>query len=300
MHIPDGFLSNRIWIAFDALSGAGILYAARRVHIEASARLIPMMGVLSAFVFAAQLLNFPVLGGTSGHLVGGALLAILLGPLAGFLTMATVVTAQALFLQDGGLAALGANIFNLGAVTTFGGYAVFTMLAGRGEAPRRLALASFLAGWASLMLSATCCVLELALSGAVPVKMGLVVMAGYHAIIGLAEGGLTAGIMVFISRNRPDLIRAKSGQALRLVDWAAALVFIALPVAILGLAGSSSLPDPLQRLLASPAEISQPEGEPLLSPTRFRDYFRGAAIIGCGIVVAYLVARWSQGRNPRS
>ena len=300
MHIPDGFLSNRIWIAFNALSGAGILYAARRVHIEASARLIPMMGVLSAFVFVAQLLNFPVLGGTSGHLVGGALLAILLGPLAGFLTMATVVTAQSLFLQDGGLAALGANIFNLGAVTTFGGYAVFTLLAGRGEPIRRLALASFLAGWASLMMSATCCVLELALSGAVPVKIGLVVMTGYHAIIGLAEGGLTAGIMVFISRNRPDLIRANSGQTLRLVDWVVALAFIAVPVVILGLAGSSSLPDPLQKLLASPAEVSQPECESFLSPNRFRDYFRGAALIGSGIAVAYVVARWSQGRNRRS
>src|SRR2546426_12133446 len=127
MHIPDGILSNRIWLSLDAVSGATILYAARRLHIQASARLIPLMGVLSAFVFAAQLLNFPVLGGTSGHLVGSALLAVLLGPLAAFLTMVTVLIAQALFLQDGGLAALGANIFNIAAVPVLSGDGIFRL-----------------------------------------------------------------------------------------------------------------------------------------------------------------------------
>lgn len=116
MHVPDGFLTNRVALLLDALSGITVFFATRRVTVEASGRLIPMMGVMAAFVLAAQMLNFPVLGGTSGHLVGGALLAILLGPMAGFLTMTTVIIAQALFMQDGGIIALGANIFNIGAV----------------------------------------------------------------------------------------------------------------------------------------------------------------------------------------
>jgi cobalamin biosynthesis protein CbiM len=119
MHVPDGFLANRIAVSLDALSGASILYAARRVERELSGRMISIMGVLSAFIFASQMLNFPIFGGTSGHLVGGALLGILLGPMAGLLTMATVIIAQALFLQDGGLVALGANVFNMGAISVF-------------------------------------------------------------------------------------------------------------------------------------------------------------------------------------
>src|SRR5262245_146408 len=173
MHIPDGFLSNKIWLALDALSGASILYAARRVRLESSARMVPMMGVLSAFVFAAQLLNFPVLGGTSGHLVGGALLAIVLGPLPGFLTMATVIIAQALLLQDGGIAALGANVFNIGAVTVLTGYVLFRLVAGAQGRGRRLALGGFAAGWTSLVVSAACCALELALSHAIRLGVAL-------------------------------------------------------------------------------------------------------------------------------
>jgi len=127
MHIPDGFLSGRIWLSLDALSSVTVLYAARRLRVQASGHTVPLMGVLSAFVFAAQLLNFPVLGGTSGHLVGSALLAVLLGPLAAFLTMVTVLIAQALFLQDGGLAALGANIFNIAAVPVLSGCGIFRL-----------------------------------------------------------------------------------------------------------------------------------------------------------------------------
>ena len=120
--------------------------------------MVPVMGVLGAFVFAAQMLNFPVLGGTSGHLIGGALLAILLGPMTGFLTMTTVVIAQALFLQDGGLVALGANIFNISAVTCFSGYALFKLFGGRTTGGKRMLFAGFTAGWGSLMASSACSV----------------------------------------------------------------------------------------------------------------------------------------------
>jgi cobalt/nickel transport system permease protein len=224
MHIPDGFLSNRIAVAFDAISGAGLFLGAHRMKIEASARIVPMMGVLAAFVFAAQMLNFPVLGGTSGHLVGGALLAILLGPITGVLTMATVIIAQALFLQDGGLIALGANIFNIGAITSFGGYAVFRLLWRGASGGRRLGFAAFAAGWISMMLSAAACAIEMALSGAIPLRIGLTGMLGYHAVIGVAEGGLTAGVLAFLGRVRPDLIQEPRKSKLSIREWAAALV----------------------------------------------------------------------------
>ena len=147
MHIPDGFLTNRIAISLNVISGGKLLYAARRAKMDLSGRMVPIMGVLAAFVFAAQMLNFPILGGTSGHLIGGSLLAILLGPMAGSLTMATVIIAQALFLQDGGLVALGANIFNIGTITCFSGYAIFRLLGGGIGGGKRLFLAGFLAGW---------------------------------------------------------------------------------------------------------------------------------------------------------
>ena len=258
MHVPDGFLSTRIWVAFDAVSGASILYAARRLRPEASARSVPMMGVLSAFVFAAQLLNFPVLGGTSGHLVGGALLAVLLGPLAGFLTMATVIVAQALVLQDGGLAALGANVFNIGAVPVFSGYALFHVVAGRQRRAERLIAGGLVAGWGSLVVSSACCAVELALSGAVPLALALPAMTGYHAVIGLVEGGLTAGVLAFLARVRPDLLARESPGRLALADWVAALALVALPCAILALAGTSRLPDPLEKLLQSSAGQGRP------------------------------------------
>jgi cobalt/nickel transport system permease protein len=251
MHVPDGFLSGRVWAAFDAVSGATILYAARRLKIDASARVIPLMGVLSAFVFAAQMLNFPLVGGTSGHLIGGALLSIVLGPLAAFVTMATVVIAQALFLQDGGLAALGANIFNIAAVPVLTGYGIFRLVSRLTRG--RLAPGAFLAGWGSLVASAACCALELALSGAVALGIALPVMVGYHALIGLVEGALTAGALALIGRVRPNLLEGSGGAELRAVDWLAALALVALPCVILMLAGSSTLPDPLEKLLQSSA-----------------------------------------------
>lgn len=291
MHIPDGFLTNRVALSLDVLSGATILYAARRTRMEASTRVIPIMGVLGAFVFTAQMLNFPVLGGTSGHLVGGALLAILLGPTAAFLTMATVIIAQALFLQDGGVIALGANIFNICAVTSFGGYAIFRLLGGANGSRRRMALASFCAGWGSLMFSAVCCALQLGLSGAIPWRIGLPAMTVYHAVIGIVEGGLTAGVLSFLLRVRPDLVRTPMSSRLGWADWAGGLILVAVPALILVLAGSSALPDPLESLLkASPMAEAPVDFKSLLAPERFRDYLWHIVIFALLVVGAIAVA----------
>jgi cobalt/nickel transport system permease protein len=253
MHIPDGFLTNRLAVTLDVLSGANILYASQRLKLEISVRAVPIMGVLSAFIFAAQMLNFPIFGGTSGHLLGGALLGILLGPVAGLLTMTTVIVAQALFLQDGGLLALGANVFNMGAVTVFTGYLCHRLLGAPESRGKLLTVAGFAAGWTSVVLSASACALELGLSGTVPLKVGLPTMAGYYAVIGLVEGILTAGVLSYLARVRPDLLRKDFSPRFTVADGIGGAVFVAVPIAILIIAGSSKLPDPLQALLSGPA-----------------------------------------------
>lgn len=301
MHIPDGFLSNRLAISLDVVSAATVFYAARRAKVDTSGKMIPTMGVLAAFVFAAQLLNFPVLGGTSGHLVGGALLAVVLGPMGALLTMATVILGQALFMQDGGLIALGANIFNIGAVTVFSGYIVFKLLGGIQATGRRLAIAGFLAGWFSLVLSSACAAFELALSGTIALRVGLPAMTGYHAIIGVAEGGLTAGILSFLARVRPDLVSARARYRFGLADWIGALVLVGVPFSIFALAGSSKLPDPVQSLLASAlgsGSAAAPDPH-LLSSTLYADYLWRVLFLLGFIAIAYIVARFASGKGKR-
>ena len=301
MHIPDGFLTNRIAVSLDVISGAGILYAARRLKVDFAGRMVPIMGVLAAFVFAAQLLNFPILGGTSGHLIGGSLLAILLGPMAASLTMATVIIAQALFLQDGGLIALGANIFNIGTITCFSGYAVYKLLGGGKSGGKRLLIAGFLAGWVSLMISSACCALELGVSGAIPLRFGLTVMLGYHAIVGVFEGILTAGVLSLLFKVRPDLLKIDKLSRFGLPDWIGAIVLVAIPAYILVMAGSSSLPDPLQKLLATsttPAEAGVASGT-LSSAARYTDYLVRAAIFVLLIAFGFLATHLARRKRGR-
>src|SRR5271154_4130725 len=125
MHIPDGFLDPKVAISSGILSAAGIALAARRARIELPARRVPLMGLAAAFVFAAQTLNFPVAGGTSGHLIGAVLCSVLLGPSAAILVVSSVLIVQCLAFGDGGVLALGANIFNMAIVSSVGGYAIY-------------------------------------------------------------------------------------------------------------------------------------------------------------------------------
>ena len=304
MHIPDGFLSNPMAISLNVVSAANVLYAARRTKIDLSGRMVPMMGMLAAFVFAAQMLNFPVLGGTSGHLIGGSLLSILLGPLAGSLAMTTVIVAQALFLQDGGLVALGANIFNISIVTCMSGYAIFRLLGRNAGGGKRLFLAGFLAGWFSTVISAAFCALELGLSGAIPLRIGLMTMVGYHAAVGILEGMLTAGVLNFLRKVRPDLLALEGVGKFRIPDWIGAVLFVAIPAAILVMAGSSTLPDPLEKLLeTSPLPPEPGSGnipERLASTLRLEEYLFRAAIFIVLIGLGFLAVRLTRRRRSRS
>jgi cobalt/nickel transport system permease protein len=165
------------------------------------------MGVSAAFIFAAQMLNFPVAGGTSGHLLGGALAAILLGPWAGMLVLTAVLMVQALLFQDGGLLALGANVFNvavIGVLVGWGAYRGVTAIAGR----RRWALGAggFAAGWLSVVIAAAVASGELAFSGTLPFRVVFPAMTGVHMLIGAGEGAITAAVVLFLQAARPDLI----------------------------------------------------------------------------------------------
>ncbi len=214
MHIPDGFLDAKTFGALDVVGAGFVAVAAARVRRALSERAVPLMAVLAAFIFAAQMLNFPIAGGTSGHFAGGALAVILLGPWAGVLVMTLVLVIQALVFGDGGILALGANVVNMAVVAPFVGYGLYVLIIRmwRNEAGRFVG--AFAAAWLAVVAAATACALELAASGTTPLAVVLPAMAGVHAVIGLGEGVVTAGALAAVRVSRPDLLElARGGEA---------------------------------------------------------------------------------------
>lgn len=206
MHIPDGFLSVAVSIILWIVSIAVIAIALKRVKNELGDREVPIMGVLAAAIFAGQMLNFSVTGGTSGHLLGAAIATILLGPWTAVLVMTSVVSVQALLFQDGGVLALGANIFNMGIVGVFVSYAVYSYAQKLiGKYKWGLFTLGFLAAWSSIFLASSACALELSISGTSPANIAVPAMAGIHALIGVGEGLITLGALVFLSATRKDI-----------------------------------------------------------------------------------------------
>jgi cobalt/nickel transport system permease protein len=207
MHIPDGFLSNEVAVACAVPAVAAVAYGLRRADVDLDDRRVPLLGVTAAFVFAAQMLNFPVAGGTSGHFLGAALAAVLLGPWLASLVLAVVLVVQAFVFADGGITALGANVFTMGVI---GGVVVGgLMLAARKALPTtRGALlgVSAVGAWLAVMAGAAAVSVELALSGTVPLGTVLPAMLGVHAVIGLGEALITVAAVSAVLVTRPDLI----------------------------------------------------------------------------------------------
>ncbi len=213
MHMADALLSPGVGLSFGAVSAGTLAWCAAKVKRTLDDHKVPLMGVLGAFVFAAQMINFTIPGtGSSGHLGGGLLLAILLGPHAAFLTIASVLVVQALFFADGGLLALGTNVFNLGVFPCFVGLPLFRALAGRSPAPARMSAAAVGAAVVGLEFGAVGVVLQTLLSGRSELTLGpfLALMGGIHLPIGIVEGFVTAAVAAFVFRVRPELL----GQAL--------------------------------------------------------------------------------------
>jgi cobalt/nickel transport system permease protein len=210
MHIPDGFVSGPVAGVGFALAGVAIGFAVWRANRTLDERFVPLMGVMAAFIFAAQMMNFPVAGGTSGHMLGSTLAVILLGPWAAMIAMTSVVGVQALVFQDGGLAALGANVFNMAVVGCLVGYAVYTVLNRFSRPVPWLRYAAvFAAAWLSVELAAIATSVELALSDTSPLNVALPAMVGVHAAIGVGEGLITVTAVAFVSATRPDLLMAQ-------------------------------------------------------------------------------------------
>jgi cobalt/nickel transport system permease protein len=246
MHIPDGFLSVPVSIVFWVITILVIGYALKRVSADLGERQVPIMGVLAAAIFAAQMLNFSVAGGTSGHLIGAALATILLGPWAAMLVLTCVISVQALIFQDGGLLVLGANVFNMAIVGVAVAYMVYhTIRRLTGERPGSLFASGFLSAWASVEIAALGTALELALSGTSPANIAIPAMGGIHALIGIGEGLITVGALVFLHATRSDLLEAgEMGSKRGSPVWVAGLLFAILLAIASPLA--SSHPDGLE------------------------------------------------------
>jgi cobalt/nickel transport system permease protein len=214
MHIPDGFLSTGVSLILWIVSIAVIAYSLKRVGNELGERQVPFMGVLAAAIFAAQMLNFTVVGGTSGHLLGAALATILLGPWAAVIVMTSVVAIQALIFQDGGLIVLGANLFNMAIVGVAVAYMVYrTIYRMSGGRQWGIFVGGFIAAWASIELAALACAFQLAASGTSPANVAIPAMGSIHALIGIGEGLITLGALAFLFATRRDLITAGDSSA---------------------------------------------------------------------------------------
>lgn len=206
MHIPDGFLDTKTWVTTAAFSAVALGVSSTKTAEYLNDRQLPSLGIMSAFIFAAQMVNFPIAGGTSGHLLGAALATTLLGPWAASLIISTVLIIQCLFFQDGGLTALGANIFNMAVGGVLVAYLVQTLLS---KLRLNQYVTSFVAAWASVMTAALLASVELSLSGTINFNVVYPAMAGVHALIGVGEGIITAVVVAFVLGTQKSAPKAE-------------------------------------------------------------------------------------------
>jgi cobalt/nickel transport system permease protein len=261
MHIPDGFIDGKTAATAAAISVAGLALALRQVRRDLPARRMPLLGLAAAFLFAAQMVNFPVAGGTSGHLMGGVLVAALLGPSAAVVVLTTVLIVQCFLFADGGVSALGANVLNMGILGAGGGFLVFSLVASRMKGSRGRVTAIAFAGWCSTVLASIGCAGELAWSRTVTWSAGFTMMTGTHMLVGIGEGAISALAYLAIQRTRPDLIPelAKSAKSAKSDRHAAPRrrgellgygLLVALAIAVFVAPFACPLPDGLQVVAA--------------------------------------------------
>lgn len=294
-HIPDGLLSPPVIAGTAALSAVALAVAGARSRDRLKDRQAPLLGAATAFVFAAQMFNFPLGAGTSAHLLGGVLVAVVVGPWAAMLALFSVLLVQALLFQDGGIAALGANTLNLAVLGAGGGYLVYRwQLALTGSGERRRLAAAGVAAFVSSLAIGLAVGLQLGVSGLVPTGTAVVAVGGAHVLVGLAEAGLTVGILAMVLRARPDLV--ESPRVTSRSRLAAGIVTVSAAVAVAAGAWASGRPDALEASL----EAVGIEGGPPLVPAPMAGYdvagspwVAGAAGVLVVFVVGWLLFRWA-------
>ncbi len=305
LHIPDGFLSLAVSIIFWMVTIALLAVAIRKTQDTLGERQIPLMGIMAAFIFAGQMINFPIAGGTSGHLLGGVLAAIVLGPWAGMVVMASVVGLQAILFQDGGLVVMGANIFDMGILTTLIGFGLYRGVVGQSRGIR-LAVAG-VAAWLSVMIAAFVVALQLWLSGTSPLEVVMPAMLGVHAFIGLGEALITIAALAFIMKTRPDLLNAEAIRSRGGYGWVVSGLAIALVIILLSPLASGS-PDGLERVAADIGFIQQGAAAPYQILPDYSIPFLGesglstilAGAVGALVVAAVAIGVGRLARSSRS
>lgn len=295
MHAPDGFLAAGTAVGTGLVSAGAVGAALRQSRDVLKDAQVPLAGLAGAYVFAAQMFNFPVAAGTTGHLLGGALAAILLGPAVGMLVVTVVVVLQALLFADGGITALGYNVLNMAVVTSLGGWAVFRGLRSVLPATRTaVAAAAGVAAFASVVLSSMAFSIEWLFGASAPVPFDRVfgAMVGVHALIGVGEGVITALTLSAVLAARPDLVVGADGldtdtaARTRLNRFLVAGALVTLLVAGVVSQFAGAAPDGLERV-AEDTGFLQAAGEHALASSVFADYAtRGVADEQASLAIA--------------
>ena len=303
MHIPDNFLSITVSLICWAITAVTLGIAISRTNKSLGEKQVPLMGVMAAFIFAAQMINFPVLGGTSGHLLGGVLAAITLGPWAGMLVMTAVIAVQGLLFQDGGLIVMGANILNMGILTCAVGYGLYRSVLGSNRTVKLAVIG--VAAWLSVMTGALSTALQIWLSGNAEVQIIVPAMLFVHAFIGLGEALITVAAIVFILRSRPDLLGEGSESAQGSKGWILTGVLITLAVVLLSPFASAS-PDGLERVAedlgfiniaqTAPYEVIPDYTIPFLGATPISTIVAGAIGVIVVLAIVFIVGRSMQSK----
>jgi cobalt/nickel transport system permease protein len=307
MHIPDGFLDLKTAMVSGALAAAGLGIAIRKVRSQVPVRRVPLIGLAGAFIFAAQMLNFPVAGGTSGHLIGAVLATVLLGPSAAVLILSSVLILQCFMFADGGVTALGANLFNMALVAPVVGYGIYRAVSGLvGNSLRGRLCGIAFAAWCSTVAASIACAGQLALSGTVQWRVAFPAMANVHMLIGIGEALITTLVVAALARLRPELLdeRQQSDRQPRYRELAAYGLLISIGLAVFIVPFASAWPDGLERVAA----VLGFEHKALVTPlglSALPDYavpglksaMLSTVIAGCAgtlaaFVLAYLLARF--------
>jgi cobalt/nickel transport system permease protein len=266
MHIPDGFLDLPTAVVALVAGGAGIAIALREVKRNLPPRRVPLIGLAAAFIFAAQMLNFPVAAGTSGHLVGAVLATVLVGPAAAVVVLTAVLILQCLMFADGGVTALGANLLNMAVIAPAVGHVVYSALRGGAVNLRRTLLAAGFAAWCATVVASLACAVELAASGTVPWSLVVPAMGGVHMVIGLGEAVITMLVVAVVARARPELLRTGEPESAAINSTTVYGVLAALGLVAFVAPFASSLPDGLEHVaerLGFAASALAPHAAPL-------------------------------------